>query len=165
MVSRFEWVGAFALTVAGCRGCQAHAGSDNADRDLEVDEDEDRDEAKESIWRARLAIVGAGRVSTADRVFDCVSDGSTQSGECGPRLVRFGELAPPLLVAGAAPGWRFDRWQSMIHEPDGSTRVHSTADADGPRYMNAFGYADTGELEDVTIVFAIAAATGAIPSR
>jgi hypothetical protein len=92
-------------------------------------------------------------VKTFVDAFDCTSDGTTQRGVCGPKLVRFKELAPPTMEARPAPGWRFDHWDALIREPDGSTHGRAGPMPDGRVYLNGFGYSDTGQLETVTAVF------------
>jgi|GEM_PF-2682385 len=134
------------LALAGCRGC-AGCSEDDAE------EQEERDMQRDHFWRARIAVVGRGTVKTAVAAFDCTSDGATQRGDCGPKLVRFKEGAPPLLKALPAPGWRFERWGSRIREPDGGTHPRRGPMPDGLVYLNGFGYSDTGELETVTAVF------------
>jgi hypothetical protein len=127
----------------GCRGCEND----------EAEEQEELDLQRDHFWRAQISIVGRGRVRTFVDAFDCTSDGATQHGDCGPKLVRFKELAPPTMEAHPAPGWRFDHWDSLIRDPDGATHRRSGPMPDGIVYLNGFGYADTGQLETVTCVF------------
>lgn len=122
-------------------------------RDEELEEDEERERARDHLWRVAIAIEGAGRVKSVVPAFDCASDGGGVQGECGPKLVRFAELAPPLLEAIAAPGSRFVRWESRIREPDGAVAPRRGPMPDGRFYLNGFGFDDTGELETVTAVF------------
>ncbi len=131
-----------AILVLCALGCGKRAPA-HVERDDEVDEHEDEEDQRDLFWRARITIVGHGSVATANGAFSCTSDGTAQTGTCGPKLVRFRELDPPLLQARDAPGWRFDHWSSTLrdHLPDGRM------------YMNAFGYTDTGQLETVTAVF------------
>ncbi len=143
-----------AVSLAGCGSCRDERRAEGAsEQDRETDEGEDRDDARDNFWRARIVIIGHGRVATGIDAFDCKSNGVVQSGECGPKLVRFQELQPPLLIATGAAGWAFDHWQSIVTRPDGTKRPRTMPLPDGPRYMNGFGYADTGELETVTAVF------------
>jgi hypothetical protein len=146
-----------AASIASCRGCEGtrdnHLGLVAQDEDRDSDESEDREDARDNFWRVHVVIVGRGRVTTAISAFDCRSDGLVQSGECGPKLVRFHELRPPLLVAAGSDGWVFDHWESVVRRPDGTTRPRILPLPDGPRYLNGFGYEDTGELETVTAVF------------
>jgi hypothetical protein len=130
----------FLANAPGCRQC-----------DDAQEEAEDRDMARDHFWRAQIRIVGAGSVATHVRAFDCASDGSR--GDCGPKLVRYKELAPPVMIATAAPGYRFDHWESSTLEPDGAVVPRNGRPPDGPLYVNGFGYSDTGELETVTAVF------------
>ena len=154
-------IATLAASIAGCRSCRhedldMHSGStlqEARDDDDKTDEGEDRADARDNFWRVRIEIVGRGRVATAIAAFDCKSAGVVQSGECGPKLVRFHELQPPLLVATGAPGWMFDRWESIVRRPDGSIRPRTIPMPDGPKYIDGFGYEDTGELETVTAVF------------
>lgn len=125
----------------GCKHC-----------DLEADEEE-QDLERDHYWRAQIAIVGQGTVKTVVRAFDCTSDGASLRGDCGPKLVTFKELQPPLMEERPAPGWRFDHWESRIREPDGATAPRKGPMPDGRFYLNGFGYRDTGELETVTCVF------------
>ncbi|HEY8041749.1 MAG TPA: hypothetical protein VIF15_18220 [Polyangiaceae bacterium] len=125
----------------GCKGCE------------EEEEQEERDTQRDHFWRAQIAIQGQGTVKTFVDAYDCTSDGTTQRGECGPKLVVFKELKPPTMEAHPAPGWRFERWESTIRERDGSAHPRAGAMPDGRVYLNGFGYSDTGELETVTAVF------------
>lgn len=127
----------------GCRACEHD----------EDEEQEERDRQRDHFWRVRIAIVGRGTVATFIQAFDCTSDGAQQHGECGPKLVRFKELAPPTMEARPAPGWRFDHWESVILEPDGGTHGRAGPMPDGRVYLDGFGYSDTGQLETVTAVF------------
>ncbi len=137
------------LVAALAAGCKHRASI--ADR--EVDEGDEASETRDNVWRAQIAITGRGRVRTVAETFDCSSDGTRTSGACGPTLVRFDELAPPLLHATGAPGWHFDHWASQIRARDGSVHPRAGAMPDGALYLDGFGYADTGELETVTAVF------------
>jgi hypothetical protein len=67
--------------------------------------------------------------------------------------VTFPELKPPLLVATPASGWTFARWQPLVRGADGTVHPRKLPPPDGPRYVNGFGYEDTGELETVTAIF------------
>lgn len=136
------------VTLTGCPGCKACA------RDDELEEREERDQQRDHFWRAQLVITGHGQVKTVVDAFDCTSDEAGQRGECGPKLVRFKELAPPLMEARPAPGWRFVRWDALIRTPDGGSRPRVGPTPDGRMYLDGFGYSDTGELETVTAVFA-----------
>ncbi|HEX8795039.1 MAG TPA: hypothetical protein VF765_29030 [Polyangiaceae bacterium] len=131
------------LTSTACRSC----------REDESEEQEERDLARDHFWRAQITIVGQGTVKTHVDAFDCTSDGKAQHGTCGPRLVVFKELAPPMMEAIAAPGWRFDHWDALIREPDGGTHGRVGPMPDGKMYLDGFGYRDTGQLETVTAVF------------
>jgi hypothetical protein len=135
-------LGTAASTCKGRRGC-----------DSEEEEEEERGQLRDNLWRARVSIVGRGAVKTREPAFDCTSDGVTQEGRCGPELLRFKELSPPLLEALPAPGWRLDRWESLLREPDGASNPRRGRMPDGRFYLNGFGYEDTGELETVTAVF------------
>jgi len=137
----------------GCRAC-----------DDELEEEEERDQQRDHFWRAQIAIVGRGSVrTTAVAAFDCTSDGAATTGACGPVLVRFRERAMPMMAAQAAPGWRFDHWESLVREPDGATHGRAGPMPDGIYYLNGFGYADTGQLETVTAVFVPEGEAGAKP--
>jgi hypothetical protein len=143
----FAWL---VLAPAGCKSC--HESESEADRAVDEGNDpEEQDDNRDNLWRVRIAIVGAGRVENG--VLDCSADGTKQSGACGPELFRFKERKPPLLRASAANGWRFDHWDSLTREPNGSTKRRAGPMPDGPLYLNGFGYADTNELETVTAVF------------
>jgi hypothetical protein len=134
-----------AALVASCHGCRSC--------ESEEDEQEELDQQRDHFWRARIAIVGAGDVRTAHGRFDCASDGAVVRGTCGPELLRYKELVPPMMRATPAAGWRFDRWESVTVTLDGSTHGRAGPMPDGPLYVNGFGYADTGEVETVTAVF------------
>ncbi|MEO8840015.1 MAG: hypothetical protein ABI704_00500 [Kofleriaceae bacterium] len=119
----------------------------------EEEEEEERDQLRENYWRVQIVVAGAGTVQTSSEVFDCVADGRAQVGMCGPTLVTFDELHPPLLRATAAPGWRFVRWESQVRSPFGFVRSRVGPMPDGMFYVDGFGYSDTGELETVRAVF------------
>jgi hypothetical protein len=138
-----------ALGLGACRACR--------DED-EAEEAEEREAMRAAYWRAQIAIEGHGRVADATGAFDCRRDERGRSGTCGPKLVTFTELKPPLLVATPATGWTFVRWQLVVRGPDGVVHPRALPLPDGPRYVNAFGYADTGELETVTAVFSMGSA-------
>ena len=84
------------MTSASCKSCKL---------DSEEEEQEERERERLHYWRAQIAIVGAGTVKTFIAAFDCASDGATQRGECGPKLVTFKEMQPATMEATAAPGW------------------------------------------------------------
>src|SRR5579859_3202212 len=86
----------------GCRGCE------------DEEEEEERERERDHYWRAKLTIRGQGTAKTFIPGFDCSSDGAHQSGDCGPKLIKFKELRPATLKAIPAPGWRFDHWESII---------------------------------------------------
>jgi hypothetical protein len=130
-------------TCKGRRGCE----------ESEEEEEEERDQLRDHYWRARLSIVGKGTLKTHGPAFDCTSDGTVQTGRCGPELLKFKEMSPPLVEEFAGAGWRFDHWESLIREPDGSMVPRAGRMPDGRFYLNGFGYEDTGELETVTAVF------------
>jgi len=138
------------LVVALVASCTHHARDD--DRDDEVEERAER-EAGDNFWRARIAIVGQGRVATTDTTFDCASDGTTARGACGPVLVRFDELHPPLMRATGARGWRFDHWESQTRSATGALTRRAGPMPDGRLYLNGFGYRDTGAVETVFALF------------
>jgi hypothetical protein len=129
-------------------------------REEDAEEEEERSLDRDHYWRAQVSIVGAGAVRATPRGIDCASDGALQRGDCGPVLFRFKELKPAILEAVPAPGWRLDRWESRTREPDGAVVVRRGPMPDGSRYVNGFGYTDTGEIETVTAVFV---ATGGAP--
>jgi hypothetical protein len=134
------------LLLAVCPGCKSC-------HEDESEEQEERNLARDHFWRAQITIVGQGTVKTYVDAFDCTSDGKVQRGTCGPKLVVFKELAPPTMQAIAPPGWRFDHWDALIREPDGSTHGRTGPMPDGHVYLDGFGYQDTGQLETVTAVF------------
>jgi hypothetical protein len=130
-----------------------HDEHDEDDGAEEQEEQEERNANRDNYWRVQIAITGQGTVKTTVDTFDCTSDGVTRSGRCGPTLLRFKELQPPLLRATGAPTWRFDHWESSTRRPDGSVRKRAGPMPDSRLYLNGFGYSDTGELETVTAVF------------
>jgi hypothetical protein len=136
-------VAAGAFAAAGCKGCE----------DSDEEEEEERERLRELYWRARIEIVGEGQVKTVVPGFDCVRDGAGQRWTCGPLLLKFKELQPPLMRATAADGWAFDHWESLIRGPAGKTRMRTDPMPDGPLYLNSFRYEDTGETETVRCVF------------
>ena len=154
---------ALASASAGCKTCKsadtaskrqpARVANDDDRDDDDDDDQEDRDNNRDNFWRAKVLIMGDGTVSTVDSSFDCRGDGAHQTGSCGPALMKFNELRPPLMRAFAAPDWRFDHWESTIVEPNGTTHSRTGPMPDGDLYLNGFGYVDTGELEHVTAVF------------
>jgi hypothetical protein len=157
MRRRFDFALAAGLLIAlpggGATGCKAC-------RKDEVEEEEEREGERAHFWRVQVAIAGKGTVKTFIPALECTSDGTTQSGDCGPKLLEFTELTPPTMEATAAPGWRFDHWESQIREPDGSVEPRKGPMPDGRVYLNGFGYRDTGELETVRPVFVLASDGG-----
>ena len=152
--------GALLLGHLGCARCGRRPPSADQDVDRHEDEssgeDEDEELARPNYWRVQIRIAGHGDVTSAVAHLTCRGDDQGQHGDCGPILLRFDELHPPLLRATAAPGWRFVRWESSIREPNGTTRARQGPMPDGPLYIDGFGYSDTGELETTTAVFEIA---------
>jgi len=130
------------LTLVSCKNC-----------DFDREEKEEEDMERDHYWRLQITIVGQGTVKSVVDAFDCTSDGAGRRGECGPKLITFKELRPPLLEEHAAPGYRFDHWESLIRAPDGATAPRKGPMPDGRFYLNGFGYKDTGELEMVTAMF------------
>jgi hypothetical protein len=130
----------------GCKACR---------EDDEKEEEEERSLARDHYWRVQVAIAGAGAVRSlpGTGAIDCASDATEQRGQCGPVLLRFKELNPAMLEANPAPGWRLEHWESRTREPDGAVVARRGPMPDGARYVNGFGYADTGALETVTAVF------------
>jgi hypothetical protein len=153
-----EFVVALCFVALGCksRDQRARVAARDAPTHAEVDpdQDDDEDDDRDNYWRAQIAIVGRGAVKTTVEAFDCMRDSrDPPRGECGPKLVRFKELSPPLMRAIAARGSSFHHWEAIVHEPDGTTRARIGPLPDGPVYIDGFGYRDTGELETVTAVF------------
>ena len=146
---------ALALTAVTCAACHGHIRHEQNDDDRQGDEGagEDQDLSRANFWRVEVRIIGHGTVSGTLAGIDCTSDGLRAYGTCGPTLLRFDELHPPLRRATGAPGWRFDRWEPAIRERDGSTRARTGRLPDGPVYLDGFGYSDTGELEVLTARF------------
>ena len=146
---------ALALVVVTCAACHGRVRHEQNDDDRQADEGggEDQDLSRTNFWRVEVRITGQGTVSGALAGIDCTSDGLRTHGTCGPTLLRFDELHPPLLRATGAHGWRFDRWEPTIREHDRSTHARAGRLPDGPVYLDGFGYSDTGELEDLTAVF------------
>jgi hypothetical protein len=146
------------LAVIGCKSRKQPAEEplreeSRAEHEDESEEREEQDKDRDNFWRAQIVIVGQGTVKTFGRTFDCTSDGKKQSGTCGPTLIKFKELQPPLMRATGAAGWRFDHWESSIRERNGSSSPRTGPMPDGEMYMNGFGYADNGALETVKAVF------------
>jgi hypothetical protein len=146
--SLVAWI-ASAIALAGLNvglGCKCR-------EDDAKEEEEERNSSRDHYWRADLKIVGAGAVRTNTPGIDCTSDGTLRRGACGPLLMRFTERNPAMMEATPAPGWRLDHWESRTREPDGSVVGRRGPMPDGARYVNGFGYTDTGESETVTAVF------------
>ena len=146
---------ALAFVAIACAACHGRVHHERHDDDPQTDEGggEDEDLTRTNFWRVEVRIVGRGTVSGAVARIDCTNDGAQQRGTCGPTLLQFDELHPPLLGATAAPGWRFDHWEPAIRERDGSMRARRGRLPDGPLYLDGFGYSDTGEQEVLTAVF------------
>ncbi|MFI5298375.1 MAG: hypothetical protein ACHREM_09775 [Polyangiales bacterium] len=142
-----------ALAVVGAVAAVCAIPGLKAWREEEAEEKEEREMQRDHYWRVQIVVEGQGVVKTFIPAFDCSSDGATQWGECGPKLIAFKELAPPTMEARPSPGWRLDRWESQIREPDGSVHSRKGRVPDGRVYLNGFGYSDTGELETVRAVF------------
>lgn len=120
----------------------------------EEEEAEEREQLRANYWRVQIVLVGAGTVRTASAELDCVGNGRLQIGACGPTLVAFDELHPPLLHAIAAPGWRFDHWEAQVRSPYGFMRPRIGPMPRAAFYIDGFGYTDTGELETLRAIFA-----------
>ena len=146
---RTDRIVASVLLVVAATACRRRA--DHEDR--EDREDEDEDDQRANYWRARIAIVGSGRVTSLVDGLDCVSDGRTQHGACGPRLFVFDERRPPLLRAIAPAGWRFDHWEAQTRAADGTLTRRTGRMPDGHLYLDGFGYADTGATQTVFALF------------
>lgn len=129
------------VAVLDCKACR------------DTEEEEEEEESHDNYWRAQLVIEGNGAAVTSIPAFECRASNGQQTGECGPKLLTFKELAPPLVEAQAAQGWRFDRWRSVLRERDGTTHPRPGRMPDGKRYLNGMGYTDTGVLETVTAIF------------
>jgi hypothetical protein len=158
-VSRAALLGLAACVALGAGACRANEHRDHspgaADHDDsdEAEQAEERETARPTFWRVQIAIEGQGRVADATGAFDCHRDAGDQGGSCGPKLVTFPELRPPVLMETPALGWRFVRWQPVVRGRDGAIHPRKLPPPDGPRYINGFGYSDTGELETVTAIF------------
>ncbi len=148
-LARSLLAGCFLVAAANCKKCESCV-------EDEREEEEEKNIARDHFWRAQVTVVGQGRVKTFVPAFDCTSDGTTQSGECGPKLLRFKEMKPPTMEATGAAGWTFDHWESQIRQPDGGMRTRTGPMPDGRIYLNGFGYTDTGEIEFVKAVFTVA---------
>jgi hypothetical protein len=135
-------------------------------RESEMEEAEEREQTLDHFWRVELVIEGSGAAVSVgpSPAFDCrsvgepaASDGrdaaSRQTGSCGPKLVTFKELQPPLIEGRPSPGWRLQGWKSLLRGKDGVSRPRSGPMPDGRFYINGMGYSDTGVLETVTAVF------------
>ena len=146
-------VACLSLAAANCKKCESCV-------EDEKEEEEEKNAMRDHFWRVQISLVGKGRVKTFGPAFDCVSDGATQTGECGPKLVRFKEMHPPTMEATGAAGWTFEHWESQIREPDGGMATRTGPMPDGKVYLNGFGYTDTGELELVKAVFVMLAPEG-----
>ena len=141
----------FVLALAALPG--ASSGCKSCHLDSEEEEQEELNQARDHFWRVQIRIVGQGTVKTRITAFDCASDGVRTTGGCGPKLVTFKEIEPPLMEAVPAAGWKLDHWESLIRGADGSTAPRQGRMPDGRVYLNGFGYEDTGALETVTAVF------------
>jgi hypothetical protein len=135
---------AFASPLPGCKACR---------EDDEAEEAEERDQARDHYWRLQVSVIGEGAVRSNVPGVACGSDAAIGRQACGPVLLRFKELAPAMLEASPAAGWALDHWESHTREPDGAVVPRKGPMPDGTRYVNGFGYADTGELETVIAVF------------
>jgi hypothetical protein len=131
----------------------------------EREEEEEEEAERDNLWRVQVTITGQGSVATQLGELSCASDGARQTGRCGPLLLRFKERVPPLLRATAAPGFRFDHWESLLRARDGSAKAREGRMPDGPLYLNGMGYKDTGVLETVTPVFVRVASDAGRPGQ
>jgi hypothetical protein len=146
----------FALLALVAVACHRRAPAEpdrGEDRDDQTEEHEEVEQHQLNFWRVKIEIVGRGMVYSVIGGLSCMSNGEHQGGSCGPKLLQFEELSPPLLHATAGPGWRFDHWESTIRSADGATRARPPPMPDGAYYLDGFGYSDTHETETVTAVF------------
>lgn len=120
---------------------------------------EEERENQEHLWRVKLTLVGQGVVRTniegiPEMSLRCTRDEKAQSGECGPKLLRWKEGQPPLLTARGAKGWKFVRWTTSTLRPNGSIVPTEKVIEPGLRlYLNGMGTRDTGESELLTAYF------------
>jgi hypothetical protein len=144
-----------AVLVLACRRHRevSPATEQDDDRDEATEEHEESEQHHLNYWRVQITIVGSGSVDSAIAGLVCTSDGQGTRGNCGPKLLTFEELRPPLLHATPSPGWRLARWESVIRSPGGATRQRPPPMPDGAYYLDGFGYSDTHETEAVTAVF------------
>jgi hypothetical protein len=144
-----------AVAVLACRRHRDRSAlpEQDEDRDDRTEEQEEGEQHLLNYWRVQIKIEGRGTVASAVGGLACASDGERAAGDCGPKLVTFEELRPPLLHAMPAPGWRLARWEATIRSPGGATRQRPPPMPDDEYYLDGFGYSDTRETETVTAVF------------
>jgi hypothetical protein len=158
----------FMLLGPGCHACNHRSrletktavDPDHDEDDDQSEEQEERNARRPNYWRVQVAIEGQGSVVAVGGALDCRSDGAHQSGECGPKLLTFDELQPPLLRGTGARGWKLARWESQLRQANGQRTARQGPMPDGRWYLNGLGYSDTGALETVTAVF-VPAGSGA----
>jgi hypothetical protein len=120
---------------------------------------EEEREHQDHLWRVGLVLIGEGTVQTniegiPEMWMDCTRDAKGQSGECGPKLLRWKEVQPPLLDAHGAKGWKFVRWESRTRRWSGGIAPTAKVIAPGNRlYLNGMGNRDTGACEILTAHF------------
>lgn len=163
MTTRRADILALALLLAGCDRLRRAIEPDPPDAKVEEKkeerESEEERENREHFWRVELTLVGQGVVRTNLEGIkaiwvECTRDEKGQSGECGPKLLRWREGQPPLLTARGAKGWKFVRWESKTRKSDG--KIVPTAKKFEPAqrlYFNAMGVDDNGDSELLTAYF------------
>jgi len=147
---------------AGCAKLRKAINEKDESEEKEKEErelSEEERENQEHLWRVQLTLVGEGVVRTNIEgipaiAVDCKRDAEGQSGECGPKLLRWKEARPPLLTAHGAPGWKFIQWKTSTRKADGSIVPTNKVLEPGLRlYLNGMGTKDAGDCELLTAVF------------
>ncbi len=110
-------------------------------------------DASDRYWRVEIVVIGKGAVVSGGPTVECISGAAGASTKCDTVMVGFPKSAPPTVEAIPAPGWRFDRWSSVIHGPQGAAWNRHGRIPPGTHYSPGAFYTDMRYVETLTAVF------------